>query len=136
MKKFWYQRVGHKILVQKLPSIYPSYYLYSQAPQISARKTNLTGPFIFIVCSISLIFVTLTETPSLYETVTLPFIKNEKFSVDWVYNILEHKKETERIGNKRGFTFSFVHTQHHCNFFHSSLRRCWHRNWLRLATRL
>ena len=37
--------------------------------------------------------------------------------MDWVYNILEHKKETERIGNKRGFTFSFVHTQHHYNFF-------------------
>ena len=46
MKKFWYQRISHKILVQKLPSIYPSYYLYSQAPQISARKTNLTGPLI------------------------------------------------------------------------------------------
>ena len=45
MKKFWYQRVGHKILVQKLPSIYPSYYLYSRAPQISDRKTNLPGPF-------------------------------------------------------------------------------------------
>ena len=31
------------------------------------------------------------------QTVTLPFIKRENFTVDWVYNILEHKKESERI---------------------------------------
>ena len=119
--------------------IYGQYECQITDPSLNVLKTNLIYPatekhiekylsaktyviegtinFIFIVCSISLIFVTLTETPSLYETVTLPFIKNEKFSVDWVYNILEHKKETERIGNKRGFTFSFVHTQHHYNFF-------------------
>lgn len=28
---------------------------------------------------------------------TLPFIKNEQFSLQWVYNILEHKSETDRI---------------------------------------
>lgn len=28
---------------------------------------------------------------------TLPYIKSEKFTIDWVYNILDHKKETERI---------------------------------------
>lgn len=31
------------------------------------------------------------------QTLTLPFIKTEKFSIDWVYNILSHQKETERI---------------------------------------
>jgi m7GpppX diphosphatase len=29
--------------------------------------------------------------------VTLPFIESENFSIDWVYNILNHSKESERI---------------------------------------
>jgi hypothetical protein len=29
--------------------------------------------------------------------VTLPFIESERFTIDWVYNILDHKKESERI---------------------------------------
>ncbi|XP_030374012.1 m7GpppX diphosphatase [Scaptodrosophila lebanonensis] len=37
------------------------------------------------------------ETPDLYETVTLPYIEESQFSLDWVYNILEHKQEQERI---------------------------------------
>ena len=28
---------------------------------------------------------------------TLSYINEEKFTIDWVYNILEHKKESERI---------------------------------------
>ena len=31
------------------------------------------------------------------QTVTLSYINEEKFTIDWVYNILEHKKESERI---------------------------------------
>lgn len=31
------------------------------------------------------------------QTVTLPYIIEENFTIDWVYNILEHRKETERI---------------------------------------
>ncbi|CAB0003980.1 unnamed protein product [Nesidiocoris tenuis] len=37
------------------------------------------------------------ETPECYRDITLPFIEEEQFSVDWVYNILDGKKETERI---------------------------------------
>ncbi|XP_001359051.3 m7GpppX diphosphatase [Drosophila pseudoobscura] len=37
------------------------------------------------------------ETPDLYESTTLPYINLSQFSLEWVYNILEHKKETERI---------------------------------------
>ena len=37
------------------------------------------------------------ETPELYQSVTLPHIKAEQFSLQWVYNVLEHKKEAERI---------------------------------------
>lgn len=39
----------------------------------------------------------IAETPDLYETVTLPYITSSQFSLDWVYNIIEHKQETERI---------------------------------------
>jgi len=37
------------------------------------------------------------ESPELYQSVTLPFIQSEQFSLGWVYNFLEHKKEQERI---------------------------------------
>ncbi|XP_015517190.1 m7GpppX diphosphatase [Neodiprion pinetum] len=37
------------------------------------------------------------ETPKLYEEITLPHLKKEQFSLQWVYNILEHKAEKERI---------------------------------------
>ena len=37
------------------------------------------------------------ETPESYEKITLPFLEKEQFSVDWVYNVLEHKTEQDRI---------------------------------------
>jgi len=37
------------------------------------------------------------ETPDLYETVTKKYLEAGQFNIDWVYNILEHKKETERV---------------------------------------
>ncbi|KAH8268111.1 hypothetical protein KR026_000108 [Drosophila bipectinata] len=37
------------------------------------------------------------ETPELYEKITLPYLKESQFSLEWVYNILEHKQEKERI---------------------------------------
>lgn len=37
------------------------------------------------------------ETPELYQTVVLPHIQSQQFSLQWVYNVLEHKKEVERI---------------------------------------
>ena len=37
------------------------------------------------------------ETPELYTSVTLPHIMSQHFSLQWVYNVLEHKKEAERI---------------------------------------
>ncbi|XP_055902887.1 m7GpppX diphosphatase [Eupeodes corollae] len=39
----------------------------------------------------------IAETPALYENITLTYLKSSQFSLDWVYNILEHKQETERI---------------------------------------
>ncbi|CAG5118481.1 unnamed protein product [Candidula unifasciata] len=37
------------------------------------------------------------ETPELYRSVVLPSIQENKFSFQWVYNILEKKTESERI---------------------------------------
>ncbi|GFX21896.1 m7GpppX diphosphatase [Trichonephila clavipes] len=37
------------------------------------------------------------ETPELYENIILPHLESQKFSLQWVYNILQHKSETERI---------------------------------------
>lgn len=37
------------------------------------------------------------ETPEIYKGVTLPYLEKEQFTLDWVYNILEHKKEADNI---------------------------------------
>ncbi|CAD1475012.1 unnamed protein product [Heterotrigona itama] len=37
------------------------------------------------------------ETYELYQKITLPYIESNSFSVEWVYNILEHKAEQDRI---------------------------------------
>ncbi|XP_017044213.1 m7GpppX diphosphatase [Drosophila ficusphila] len=37
------------------------------------------------------------ETPDLYQKITLPYLTSSQFSLEWVYNILEHKQEKERI---------------------------------------
>ena len=37
------------------------------------------------------------ETPEMYENVTLPHLQKEQFTLDWVYNILDHKKEADKI---------------------------------------
>jgi len=39
----------------------------------------------------------IVETPALYRRVTRPHLEQEQFSLQWVYNVLEHKKEVERI---------------------------------------
>nr|CAG4640878.1 EOG090X06NK [Eulimnadia texana] len=39
----------------------------------------------------------ISETPDVYQRVTLPYIQESHFSLEWVYNILDHKKESERI---------------------------------------
>ena len=37
------------------------------------------------------------ETPALHRSTTLPCLAAEQFSLQWVYNVLEHRKEVERI---------------------------------------
>lgn len=42
-------------------------------------------------------FIMVEETEDDYKNITLPCIEQQSFSVQWVYNILEKKKEKERI---------------------------------------
>ena len=37
------------------------------------------------------------ETPRLYKDVTLPHIEKEQPSIQWIYNLLDHKEEVEKI---------------------------------------
>ena len=37
------------------------------------------------------------ETPELYQDVTLPHIMNEQRSIQWMYNLLDHNEEVEKI---------------------------------------
>lgn len=37
------------------------------------------------------------ETPELHNNIVKPHQESEKFTLDWLYNILEHKKESDRI---------------------------------------
>jgi len=39
----------------------------------------------------------LYETAHDYQQITKPYLEERNFSIEWVYNILEHKKESERI---------------------------------------
>uniref|UniRef100_A0A1B0BF45 m7GpppX diphosphatase n=1 Tax=Glossina palpalis gambiensis TaxID=67801 RepID=A0A1B0BF45_9MUSC len=42
-------------------------------------------------------FIIISESPELYEEITLPYISTSQHSLEWVYNILDHKQEVERI---------------------------------------
>lgn len=39
----------------------------------------------------------INETPQMYNDITKPYIESQSLSNQWIYNILEHKKEVERI---------------------------------------
>lgn len=39
----------------------------------------------------------LEETAQDYQTVTLPHLEREQLSLEWLYNVLEHRKEQDRI---------------------------------------
>eukprot|EP00111_Clytia_hemisphaerica_P000616 TCONS_00001773-protein len=37
------------------------------------------------------------ETAEDYQNITLPYLEKQQFSINWVYNILDHEKEADRI---------------------------------------
>lgn len=42
-------------------------------------------------------FCMIQESPADYKNITLPHVESQSFSLDWVYNILDHSNEAERI---------------------------------------
>ena len=78
--------------------IYGQYGL-SVRPELNRVKANIIHPATqkhiekYLASPTHLVL----ETPQLYRAVTLPHIKSEQFSLQWVYNVLDHKKEVERI---------------------------------------
>ena len=79
--------------------IYGKYECFVGEPAMNSLKANLIYPATekhIAKYKSSQAFI-VNETPALYQTVTLPHIQKESFTADWVYNILDHKKESERI---------------------------------------
>ena len=79
--------------------IYGKYECFVEDPTQNSLKANVIYPASekHIAKYKSSKSYIIDETPALYQTITLPHITNESFSPEWVYNILDHKKETERI---------------------------------------
>lgn len=42
-------------------------------------------------------FYLVEETEEIYKKVTLPYLESSSFDIQWIFNILEHKKEADRI---------------------------------------
>lgn len=68
-------------------------------PKVNSLKVNVIHPATdkHIEKYLSSPLHIVNETAAYYQTITLPFIQSEKFTLDWVYNILAHRKEAERI---------------------------------------
>ncbi|XP_065354915.1 m7GpppX diphosphatase [Calliphora vicina] len=87
-----------KVQTEFINNIYGSYQCIPPA-KLSGVKATVVYPATdkhiekYSICQKFLI----NETPKLYEEITLPHITSSQFSLEWVYNILEHKQETERI---------------------------------------
>ncbi|XP_048580917.1 m7GpppX diphosphatase [Nematostella vectensis] len=87
-----------KLSVDMRNDVYGQYIGYP-APTANTIKTTViypaTAQHIAKYTSQDVFFV--YESPELYKTITLPFFEAQKFSIQWVYNILEKKAETERV---------------------------------------
>lgn len=78
--------------------IYGNYFAYP-SPELNYIKTTIIHPSTdkHIQKYSSQRVYMMTETPAMYYNVTLPYIESLQFSLNWVYNILDHKAEVERI---------------------------------------
>ncbi|KAG8434727.1 hypothetical protein GDO86_012903 [Hymenochirus boettgeri] len=87
-----------KLKLQLKNDIYGVYHL-SPPPELNEIKTTVICPATekhikkYLQQEIYLI----NETEEDYKAITLPFIETQSFSVQWVYNILEKKAESDRI---------------------------------------
>ncbi|XP_066152061.1 m7GpppX diphosphatase [Euwallacea fornicatus] len=74
-------------------------YKYFPVPELNTIKTTVIHPATdkhILKYSIQQNYM-VDETPEIYNSVILPHITKDKFDLQWVYNILEHKSESDRI---------------------------------------
>ncbi|KAL9872289.1 m7GpppX diphosphatase-like [Glossina fuscipes fuscipes] len=87
-----------KVQTEFINDIYGSYQCVPPV-ELSGVKTTVIYPASqkhiekYTVCQKYII----SESPELYEEITLPYISTSQHSLEWVYNILDHKQEVERI---------------------------------------
>ncbi|CAH1099186.1 unnamed protein product [Psylliodes chrysocephalus] len=74
-------------------------YKYFPSKQLSVIKTTVIHPATekHIVKFSAQKCYMVDETPEIYKEIVLPHLAGEQLHLQWVYNILEHKSEVERI---------------------------------------
>lgn len=78
--------------------VYGKYNLYPR-PDLNGIKTTIIHPASdgHILKYLPMRLRMITESADDYKRITLPFITGSAFDIKWVFNILDHKQETERI---------------------------------------
>ncbi|XP_016987739.2 m7GpppX diphosphatase [Drosophila rhopaloa] len=97
-KKPSYFNAELKVATEFINNIYGSFQVVPSRDLCAVKSTVIypaTDKHIekYSVCQKYLI----RETPDLYQKITKPYLTSSQFSLDWVYNILDHKQEKERI---------------------------------------
>ncbi|XP_060519796.1 m7GpppX diphosphatase [Cylas formicarius] len=74
-------------------------YKYFPIQELNSIKATIIHPATekHIAKYSSQTFYIIEETPDIYFEIVLPHITDQKFDLQWVYNILEHKSESDRI---------------------------------------
>ncbi|KAJ8964104.1 hypothetical protein NQ314_005129 [Rhamnusium bicolor] len=74
-------------------------YKYFPKSELNTIKTTIIHPATekhIVKFSVQKCYI-VDETPQIYNDIILPHLFREQFNLQWVYNILEHKSEVERI---------------------------------------
>nr|XP_019939422.1 PREDICTED: m7GpppX diphosphatase [Paralichthys olivaceus] len=89
---------GSRLKLEMRNDIYSTYWL-QPPPHLSEIKTTVVFPATekHVKKYQRQESFLLEESATDYESITLPYIQGQSFSVQWVYNILEKKAEAERI---------------------------------------
>uniref|UniRef100_A0AAR5PA77 m7GpppX diphosphatase n=1 Tax=Dendroctonus ponderosae TaxID=77166 RepID=A0AAR5PA77_DENPD len=68
-------------------------------PELNSVKTTIIHPATekHIIKYSSQNSYMLDETPDIYNNIVVPHITSDKFDLQWVYNIIDHKSESDRI---------------------------------------
>ena len=78
--------------------IYGNYFAFPRS-ELNGIKTTIIDPADTLIINkyLKQEIRLISETPQLYNEITLPHILSKQLSLKWVQNILDHKSETERI---------------------------------------